>query len=242
MKNIYTYVGIISIVLLYSCAEGDKQVENTSSTGGPNVVIDSTGLKNTSNNNTVPLGVNQPVNQTLVTPQTPQQQTVSASQNIQVTPQQVQQQIQQKMQQVVQQPQVTQQQVQPTAQQSAHPQFSAEEFKKMQDDAKKRGVSLNPAHGQPGHRCDIYVGQPLDSKPVAGLSQPAAQPTTVSTNQTPQTVVAAPQPVKTEPGMNPPHGQPGHRCDIEVGKPLNSKPLPTTPAVVSASDSAKGGK
>ena len=26
-------------------------------------------------------------------------------------------------------------------------------------------------------------------------------------------------------GMNPPHGQPGHRCDIAVGAPLNSKPL-----------------
>jgi hypothetical protein len=26
--------------------------------------------------------------------------------------------------------------------------------------------------------------------------------------------------------MNPPHGQPGHRCDIPVGQPLNSKPAP----------------
>ena len=26
---------------------------------------------------------------------------------------------------------------------------------------------LNPAHGQPGHRCDIAVGAPLDSKPAA---------------------------------------------------------------------------
>ena len=25
---------------------------------------------------------------------------------------------------------------------------------------------LNPAHGQPGHRCDIAVGQPLSSAPV----------------------------------------------------------------------------
>jgi hypothetical protein len=24
--------------------------------------------------------------------------------------------------------------------------------------------------------------------------------------------------------MNPSHGQPGHRCDIAVGAPLNSKP------------------
>lgn len=38
--------------------------------------------------------------------------------------------------------------------------------------------------------------------------------------------------------LNPPHGQPGHSCDIEVGKPLNSaptsnssaQPIMTTPA------------
>ena len=34
------------------------------------------------------------------------------------------------------------------------------------------------------------------------------------------TQVATPAPVKTQPGMNPPHGQPGHRCDIAVGQPL----------------------
>ncbi len=28
----------------------------------------------------------------------------------------------------------------------------------------------------------------------------------------------------TAPGMNPPHGQPGHRCDIAVGAPLDSPP------------------
>ncbi|MEI9909110.1 MAG: hypothetical protein WDO71_05235 [Bacteroidota bacterium] len=29
-------------------------------------------------------------------------------------------------------------------------------------------AGLNPAHGQPGHRCDISVGAPLDSKPAQG--------------------------------------------------------------------------
>jgi hypothetical protein len=38
-----------------------------------------------------------------------------------------------------------------------------------------------------------------------------------------------PNKTKTAPGMNPPHGEPGHRCDIAVGAPLNSKPAaPTT--------------
>ena len=70
---------------------------------------------------------------------------------------------------------------------------------------------LNPAHGQPDHRCDIPVGAPLDSKPVQTNTQPTVQ--------------------ATAPGMNPPHGQPNHRCDIAVGAPLNSpKTQVTTPA------------
>jgi len=84
---------------------------------------------------------------------------------------------------------------------------------------------MNPPHGQPGHRCDIAVGAPLNSKP-------AAQNTPASISAAPATVNMTP-PVATAPGMNPPHGQPGHRCDISVGAPLNSKPaaaVTTTPA------------
>ncbi len=82
-------------------------------------------------------------------------------------------------------------------------------------------VKLNPAHGEPGHRCDIAVGAPLDGSPAA----PA---------QTQSPLIQAEQPAATSPiqtttqpvaeGMNPPHGQPGHRCDIAVGAPLNSPP------------------
>ena len=43
------------------------------------------------------------------------------------------------------------------------------------------------------------------------------QPIQQQTQQTTQ-----PQ-TQTAPGMNPPHGQPGHRCEIPVGAPLNSK-------------------
>ena len=97
---------------------------------------------------------------------------------------------------------------------------------------------MNPPHGEPGHRCDISVGAPLNSKPqttptVTQTTQPAAQPTTVVT----------PQPTApTASGMNPPHGQPGHRCDINVGAPLNSKPAATptvtaTPQVNAAENS-----
>ncbi len=59
----------------------------------------------------------------------------------------------------------------------------------------------------------------------ATLQQPAMQTIPASS----QPVTAAPAP--TAPGMNPPHGQPGHRCDIAVGAPLNSPPAKITTPV-----------
>jgi hypothetical protein len=91
---------------------------------------------------------------------------------------------------------------------------------------------LNPAHGQPGHRCDIAVGAPLNSAPAQGQSVQQTQTVQVNPNQknmVTTTTVAAP--VKVAKGMNPSHGQPGHRCDIPVGAPLNSpvaKPVAAT--------------
>jgi hypothetical protein len=86
-------------------------------------------------------------------------------------------------------------------------------------------AGMNPPHGQPGHRCDIAVGAPLNSKPAPATAQPVA----VSTKAQPRvTMTEIPNTQKTAPGMNPPHGQPGHRCDIAVGAPLNSKPAPAT--------------
>ncbi|PKB17200.1 hypothetical protein [Flavobacterium sp. 5] len=88
-------------------------------------------------------------------------------------------------------------------------------------------AGVNPAHGQPSHRCDIPVGAPLNS-PVNGAN------TTQQTNQVQmqpqvQTVTQSVAAKTVTPkGMNPPHGQPNHRCDIPVGAPLNSKPTATT--------------
>lgn len=97
--------------------------------------------------------------------------------------------------------------------------------------------ALNPEHGKPGHRCDIAVGAPLDSKPTANYQPPATTVTTKPATTSPITISpatttpAAPAASTTvAPGMNPAHGQPGHRCDIAVGAPLNSKPTTTTPA------------
>lgn len=69
---------------------------------------------------------------------------------------------------------------------------------------------VNPAHGQPGHRCDLPVGAPLNSAGGSTNSAPAIK----STNATPASTPASGS------GINPPHGQPGHRCDIKVGDPL----------------------
>ena len=38
------------------------------------------------------------------------------------------------------------------------------------------------------------------------------------------TTTVNPSAQKVAPGMNPPHGEPNHRCDISVGAPLNSPP------------------
>lgn len=85
---------------------------------------------------------------------------------------------------------------------------------------------LNPAHGQPGHRCDISVGAPL---PTGGApTAAAAQAATVPQPQPVQMTVPPPPPpvMRATPStagkmLNPAHGQPGHRCDIAVGAPLN---------------------
>jgi hypothetical protein len=72
-------------------------------------------------------------------------------------------------------------------------------------------VALNPAHGQPGHRCDIEVGAPLNTPAAPNLPMP---------NLTPLPAQGASAPGTVAPGTNPPHGQPGHDCGLPVGAPL----------------------
>lgn len=66
-------------------------------------------------------------------------------------------------------------------------------------------VALNPPHGQPGHVCEIPVGQPLPN------GSGGAAPSNVQL-KTPL--------MKENQKLNPPHGQPGHVCEIPVGQPL----------------------
>lgn len=96
---------------------------------------------------------------------------------------------------------------------------------------------MNPPHGQPGHRCDIAVGAPLNSAPATptapssspsvtvnpGSNAPAMTPTAVPAPSAPSAAQASPATATTAPGMNPPHGQPGHDCSVPVGSPLPKK-------------------
>jgi hypothetical protein len=115
--------------------------------------------------------------------------------------------------------------------------------------SKGEAPKLNPAHGQPFHRCDIAVGAPLDGSGPAPAPAPApAAPTPAeapkSFFKTVQSTQPAPAPAPTlnatpastpqpkpattatadantpKPKNNPAHGQPHHRCDIKVGDPL----------------------
>ena len=76
----------------------------------------------------------------------------------------------------------------------------------------------NPAHGEPGHRCDIAVGASLSTPVTAGSAEaPAAF--------TPMDPAPAMQTMPTTPSagggrLNPAHGEPGHDCAVAVGAPL----------------------
>lgn len=80
-------------------------------------------------------------------------------------------------------------------------------------------VALNPAHGMPGHRCDIAVGAPLNSPANANGPAPVQIQTPPTNAPMMQQAPANAAGVK----LNPPHGQPGHDCTIEVGKPLRQQ-------------------
>lgn len=84
-------------------------------------------------------------------------------------------------------------------------------------------VALNPAHGAPGHRCDIPVGAPLNSA-AGNTAAPAAgsNPAPVMLQTPPPAPPTLSQPVNSNVRLNPAHGQPGHDCAIPVGQPLKS--------------------
>lgn len=81
-------------------------------------------------------------------------------------------------------------------------------------------AGMNPAHGQPGHRCDIPVGAPLNTP--AGTNNNKGTLTGTPTQIAAPAAPKAAAPATNTAGLNPAHGQPGHRCDIPVGTPLST--------------------
>ncbi len=97
-----------------------------------------------------------------------------------------------------------------------------------QQNANSNSVGMNPPHGQAGHRCDIAVGTPLNSTP----NKSASVSKSGSNSATPSIIKSNAPVVVTKPGMNPPHGLAGHRCDVAVGAPLNSPSSKVAPVPV----------
>jgi hypothetical protein len=97
---------------------------------------------------------------------------------------------------------------------------------KVSAQAAKTAAGMNPAHGEPGHRCDIAVGAPLSTPPTGKTAMP------VQMTQNPSTQTMTATPVQAKPAsapassgntkLNPAHGQPGHDCKVPVGAPLGS--------------------
>lgn len=77
-----------------------------------------------------------------------------------------------------------------------------------------KAAGLNPPHGQPGHDCAIAVGAPLNGSPASKAAPVSAPAINFS--------APTPSPAATSGGqrLNPPHGQPGHDCAVQVGAPL----------------------
>ena len=88
--------------------------------------------------------------------------------------------------------------------------------------------ALNPEHGLPYHRCEIAVGAPIDSAPTQNAApQVVPQQTAVNnsfnTNPISPSLAPSTAPVQAtgpKPANNPAHGEPHHRCDLQVGAPL----------------------
>lgn len=89
------------------------------------------------------------------------------------------------------------------------------------------GVKLNPPHGEPGHICEIPVGDPLPADGATTAAQPAVQaaparpmPINPGATSVMNRPINTSVPTGPKPKFNPPHGEPWHTCDLEVGEPL----------------------
>ena len=76
-------------------------------------------------------------------------------------------------------------------------------------------------------RNQMNVAEPAPAVAPA-TAPPSATPAPAATGTAVPPAQATPVQSGSEVMMNPPHGQPFHRCDIPVGSPLNAPPATTT--------------
>ena len=92
----------------------------------------------------------------------------------------------------------------------------------------------------------------LSAQPASVAVQPATAAQQGAQQATQQASKGSTQAAKTAAGMNPPHGEPGHRCDIPVGAPLSTpagatqatptvQPVQATPAAAPAKPASSTG-
>ena len=92
---------------------------------------------------------------------------------------------------------------------AAQPAISTQGIPAIPSQGTGENAMINPAHGQPSHRCDLPVGAPLTD--AGGTQAPVVIP---------QNMQDSPSPAPAGLKINPAHGLPGHRCDLQVGAPL----------------------
>ena len=75
-------------------------------------------------------------------------------------------------------------------------------------------VAINPPHGEPGHDCNVAVGSPLNAA-AKSINAPVQLPIVTGTD--------LPLNISPKAGvrLNPPHGEAGHDCNVQVGQPLS---------------------
>jgi hypothetical protein len=146
-----------------------------------------------------------------------------------------------KPEQVQQQIQTLQTLVEPEIQAQVTP---VQENNTVETEKPAEVVILNPPHGEPFHLCEVPVGSPISVPASAVAASASASATAAATNTTVNVPVnrsgtaptienaarlsggqmntssAQPLATSTQPRLNPPHGEPFHRCDIAVGSPL----------------------
>ncbi len=90
---------------------------------------------------------------------------------------------------------------------------------------------------------DGSLPAPAPAAPASGATPITVEPVTMtsSNGQAVPATGATAQPAASNEALNPPHGQPGHRCDIAVGVPLSAPPGTGTPAMSSSPSTAPSG-